>query len=285
MKKARHSDTQPTENSRRRELIYGAMEALYDEILDRERALAALELVYFGAPRTEPSAQPAAAPEKEPRGSTRKRRKKAAKGKTRRKLSQTPAAKLARDYREKKKAEAAAAGSQATPEKVQRGGSKPATIPATLGDPQPAGKATGAHEAMKAKTEAEIDREAAALDRPGNALIDRKARQERKLAARTEPQPAPDPQPAERKPTTLATVNGTLQGLTQRDAIKAVLKNAARPLDSSQLLVRLLNGGFQFKSENPKAALSVALATYRGELTTETRAGRVFYYPIERGEE
>jgi len=267
----------------RREAVYHAIECLNLEIEQRLEAVRALELIHFGRVSTgevELIPKPAPAAKKEPRRSPQPSRKKAAKApawpepkKGKRKPSQTTSAKLARAYRAKKKAEAAAAAGS------------PAPIPATIGAPQPAGKATGAHEALKAKSEAETDKEAAALDRPGNALIDRKARKERAEAARTEPQPAADPQPAAARPTTPPSGNGTLRGLTQRDAIKAVLRNATTLLDSSQLLVRLLNGGFQFKSDNPKAALSVALATYRGELTTETRAGRVFYHPIEGGKE
>ena len=250
-KLARHSDALPTEKSRRRELIYSAMEALYDEILDLESALVALELVYFGKPAAEPSAELAPAAEKEPRGSAPLKRKGPGKGRGRKHLSQTPAAKLARAYREKKKAEA--------------------------------GQAHSAHEVLKDHSQAGVIEEAAALDRPGNALIDRKERKARKLAARTEPQPAPDPNP-DRKPTVPPVVNGSLTGLPQRDAIKAVLRRASRQLNSAEILDRLTVGGYHFNSENPKGALSVALASMRGELMTERRAGRLWFDPITGGE-
>lgn len=265
------SDTKTT----RRAAIYAAMEALYDEILDHERALAALELVYFGTPRKDRSAKPAAEAKKEPRGSAPPKRKGPGKGRGRKKLSQTPAAKLARAYREKKKAEAAAAAGS------------PAAIPAKIGAPQPAaepGEAHSAHQVLKDQSEAGAIRESLAEGRPGNALVDRRHRKPVTPAEQKEHSRRNGGNPG-RKPTLPPVKSGSLTGLTQQDAIRAVLGNAARQLRSDEILARLLAGGFHFKSSNPRSALSVTLSTMRASLNTETRAGRVFYDPIKRAPE
>lgn len=71
---------------------------------------------------------------------------------------------------------------------------------------------------------------------------------------------------------------GTLAGLNQREAIKAVLRKAARQLTAEEILDRLTVGGYRFNSQQPGKALSVALATY--QFSHERRAGRNYYNPI-----
>ena len=110
----------------RREAIYQAIEALQIEIQDREHALEALEVVYFGEgsqAREAKAAKVKKTEEKEPRGSTRKARKKGRKG--------VPW----------------------TPERLAKHQAKKA---AATAEKAPAAVAVGAHEALAAKSEAEV---------------------------------------------------------------------------------------------------------------------------------
>jgi len=245
----------------RRAAFYAAMEALYDEILDLESALSALELVYFGKPTGDGKTSvswrsahfPAPPAEKRPRGSTPPKRKGPGKGRGRKNLSQTPAAKLAREYRAKQKAKADQAPPAAEPE---------------------AGQATSAHEALKAQSQAEIEK-----DKGGDFPRQRKG-SERQASPASADNGTEAGNPG-RKPTVPPVETGSLTGLTQQNAIRAILRRAARQLDSSEILERLRVGGYKFRSDNPRRALSVTLATMGGELMTETRAGRLHYDPIK----
>ena len=190
-------------------------------------------------------------PEKGPRGSATRKPKGPGRGKGRKVLSQTKAAKLARAYREKQKA-------KATAEKA----------PA-------AGPTTGAHEALAEQSAADVEAAAKAQSLPPQDPNRRRARQ-----PGTKEPGSLHVEPATRKPTTPPNGSGSLAELTQREAIKSILRKATRPLDCADILNALHAGGYKFKSQNPRNALTVALATYRGELTTETRAGRVFYHPM-----
>jgi len=245
----------------RRASIFAAIEALNIEIELNLEAVRALELIYFGRVSTgdvELIPKPAPAAEKKPRGSAPLKRKGPGKGRGRKNLSQTPPAKLARAYRAKQKAKADQA---------------PAAEPAAAPDP---GKAHSAHEALKDHSQAEVEKAKAHDFPPQRKGSERKASQ----ASNSTPA-AGNPG---RKPTVPPVTTGSLTGIPQRDAIKAVLRRASRQLNSAEILDRLTVSGYHFNSQNPKGALSVALASMRGELMTERRAGRLYYDPIKGGE-
>ena len=125
----------------RREALYQAIEALQIEIQDREHALEALEVVYFGEgsqAREAKAAKVKKTEEKAPRGSTTRGRKRGG--------QPTPWTKERRAKHEAKKAAAAA-------EKA------PAAVAEKAHDliqSNPAAVALSAHEALRAKSEAEV---------------------------------------------------------------------------------------------------------------------------------
>ncbi len=148
----------------RQAALFAAIEALQIEIQDREHALAALEVVYFGeeikaeAPK---AAKVKKTEEKGPRGSTTTGRKKKRKG--------VPWSKERRQ-RHDDRAHAKAAGGElaATAEKAPAAGRADDSMSHREAvASNPAAVALSAHEALKAKSEAEVQ---AASNGPGGSL-------------------------------------------------------------------------------------------------------------------
>ncbi len=134
----------------RQAALFAAIEALQVEIQDREHALEALEVVYFGESyegKPEKAAKVKKTEEKEPRGSTRKGRKRGG--------QPTPWTKERRAKHEAKKAAAAA---EKAPAAVAEAAHE-------LIESNPAAVALSAHEALRAKSEAEVQ---AASNGPNN---------------------------------------------------------------------------------------------------------------------
>ncbi|MDA2938482.1 hypothetical protein MYX75_09500 [Acidobacteria bacterium AH-259-A15] len=71
--------------------------------------------------------------------------------------------------------------------------------------------------------------------------------------------------------------NEGIAGLTQRKAIIPVLSEAKESLTSKEILGRLTDSGFKFKSKHPEKALVVTLANLRDELVV-SKDGRINRY-------
>lgn len=232
----------------RRAAIFAAIQALQIEIQDREHALTALEVVYFGeeikaeAPK---AAKVKKTEEKEPRGSTRKARKRGGQS--------TPWTQARRDKHAAKKAAKAAhdliksnpAAAALSANEAQRAKDEGPAF-------NPVRQAVGAHEALAAKSEAEV------------------------MAASNGPQP-PGGNPK--------TATGSLSALKLAPAIRAILGKAARPLTSTEIMDRLKVGGYQHTAAGPLVNSVTGVLSGMG-LQYERRAGRNFYEPIRKeGEE
>lgn len=138
----------------RQAALFAAIEALQIEIQDREHALEALEVVYFGESyegKPEKAAKVKKTEEKEPRGSTRKARKRGG--------QPTPWTPERRAKHEAKKAAAAAEKAPAAARDMNAG----ELAEHIKGNP--AAVALSAHEALRAKSEAEVQ---AASNGPNN---------------------------------------------------------------------------------------------------------------------
>jgi hypothetical protein len=202
--------------------IFAAIEALQIEIQDREHALTALEVVYFGegipveAPK---AAKVKKTEEKGPRGSTTTGRKKARKG---------------RAWTQAQKDKAAAT----------RAATKAKAAHALI-ESNPAAVALSAHEALRAKSEAEV------------------------MAATNGPNGNPK------------TAAGSLTPLKLAPAIRAILGRAARPLTSTEIMDRLKVGGYQHTAAGPLVNSVTGVLSGMG-LQYERRAGRNFYEPIRK---
>lgn len=153
----------------RREAIYQAIEALQIEIQDREHALEALEVVYFGEGSQAKEAKAAKVKkteEKAPRGSTTTGRKKSRKGRA---WTPEQKAKAAATRAATKRAGQRFDHMKATAEKA------PAAGPAArdMNAEELAEHRTGAHEALAAKSQAEVQA-ATNGPNPGGTLQDLK---------------------------------------------------------------------------------------------------------------
>jgi len=215
----------------RQAALFAAIEALQIEIQDREHALTALEVVYFGeeikaeAPK---AAKVKKTEEKAPRGSTRKGRKRGG--------QPTPWTPERRAKHEAKKAAAAAEKAPAAARDMDAG-----ELAEHLKS-NPAAVALSAHEALKAKSEAEVQ------------------------AASNGPSP---------------NHAGSLSGLKLAPAIRAILGKAARPLTSTEIMDRLKVGGYQHTAAGPLVNSVTGVLSGMG-LQYERRAGRNFYEPIRK---
>lgn len=242
------------------------------DIKERTELLEHFERVMWGGAFDSPKPyQPetAKSPEKEPRQAPQHRLLKPGRGKGRKVLSQTPAAKLARAYRQKQKDKAKGRADDSMRHREATAKSEPA-----------AGPTTGAHEALAEQSAADVEAAAKAQALPPQDHNRKRARQPGTKHPGATERSGPDP-----RPTTPRNGAGTLAGLNQKEAITEVLKRATRPLDCNDILSALHVGGYQFKSQNPRNALTVALATYRAQFVTEIRAGKRIFYPIGKGDQ
>lgn len=251
------------------DVYQAAIDRLREEIRERTDLLDRFERVLYGVAMGPDPVKTEETVEKEPRGSTPPKEKGPGKGKGKRVLSQTAAAKTARAWRAKQKAKAAEPWGP-----MKMGGDPTAEKAPAAGSP------TGAHEALAEQSAADVEAAAKAQALPPQDPNRKRARNPGTKAPG--PTERSDPEP---RPTTARNGTGTLAGLNQREALKRVLGNATRPLDSTDILNALHAGGYKFSSNDPRAACSVMLATYGGPYITERRAGRVWYQPTEKGDQ
>lgn len=252
------------------DVYQAAIDRLREEIRERTDLLDRFERVLYGvAMGPDPVTTPETV-EKEPRGSTPPKEKGPGRGKGKRVLSQTPAAKTARAWRAKQKGKG----------KLYDRVNPLAVAKATAEKAPAAGSPTGAHEALAEQSAADVEAAAKAQALPPQDPNRKRARNPGTKAPGATERSQPEP-----RPTTPRNGAGSLAGLNQREALKRVMAQATRPLDSTDIMNALNAGGYHFRSDNPKGALSVALATYGGLFVTERRAGRVWYQPTEKGDQ
>ena len=149
-----------------------------------------------------------------------------------------------------------------------------------LDTPRTDREGSGAHEALAQQSAADVEAAAKAQALPPQDLNRKRSRQPGTKHPGATERTQPDP-----RPTAPRNGTGTLALLTQREALKRVMGQATRPLDSTDILNALLAGGYRFNSNDPRKACSVLLATYGGSYVTERRAGRVWYQPTEKGDQ